>query len=191
MSEKPHHHGDLKNALVRAGLDLLEEGGLDGLTLRRAAARAGVSHAAPAHHFDGKDGLLRAIAARGFVIFAEMMEFERERAGTKPRDRLIGICRGYLKFAETKPALFKLIFTTKGRSDEDEELAAAGARAYGVLAEACAPFQVAKDGPGVNEAMIWALVHGYATLRELDRMQLPNCDLIDFESILPPMKLKR
>ena len=58
-----HHHGDLRQALVAAGIELLDEGGLAALTLRRCAARAGVSHAAPAHHFKGLRGLLTAIVA--------------------------------------------------------------------------------------------------------------------------------
>jgi AcrR family transcriptional regulator len=191
MSEKPHHHGNLRAALIKAGLDLLESDGVDGLTLRRAASRAGVSHAAPAHHFAGKEGLLCAIAAQGFTIFADMMEAERDQSGDDPLDRLKGICRGYLKFAETQSALFSLIFSTKGRSDENEDLSSAGARAYGVLAEACSHFEDSPEGPGINEAMVWSLVHGYAALRQMDRLTLPDGQVIPFESILPPLRVRR
>ena len=71
---RPHHHGNLRSALIDSGLALLANEGLAGLTLRRAAAAAGVSHAAPAHHFDGLPGLLTAIAARAFQLFADQME---------------------------------------------------------------------------------------------------------------------
>ena len=74
MSKQAHHHGDLRNALIRAGLDILDTEGLDALTLRKAAARAGVSHAAPAHHFQGKEGLLAAIAAHGYEQFRALMQ---------------------------------------------------------------------------------------------------------------------
>ena len=70
---KPHHHGNLRNALIEAGIDLLKEGGLPNLTLRKCAALAGVSHAAPAHHFDGLDGLRQAIASEGFSRFRQAM----------------------------------------------------------------------------------------------------------------------
>ena len=61
--KKQHHHGNLREALITAGVGLLNEGGLSALTLRKCAARAGVSHAAPAYHFKGLNGLLTAIAA--------------------------------------------------------------------------------------------------------------------------------
>jgi AcrR family transcriptional regulator len=188
MDEKPHHHGNLREALISAGLELLAKEGTEGLTLRRAAARAGVSHAAPAHHFAGKEGLLLAIAARGFTMFADMMEAERERSGPDPVERLKGICRGYLAFAGQHPALFELIFSTMGRTDKNADLANAGTRAYGVLAEAVSHFELAPGGPGVNEAMVWSLVHGYAGLRQMKRLELPDGTAIPFESILPPMK---
>ncbi len=66
--EKPHHHGNLREALIVAGIEILKEGGLPALTLRACAARAGVSHAAPAHHFDGLPGLVTAIAANSGQI---------------------------------------------------------------------------------------------------------------------------
>ena len=72
-TSRPHHHGDLRRALIDAGLALLTEGGTSALTLRGCAARAGVSHAAPAHHFDGLDGLRVAIAEEGFDRFRRRM----------------------------------------------------------------------------------------------------------------------
>ncbi|HEU0222356.1 MAG TPA: TetR/AcrR family transcriptional regulator, partial [Paracoccaceae bacterium] len=66
MSERRYHHGDLRRALVEAGLAILEEAGLEALTLRACAARVGVSHAAPRNHFAGLGGLLAAIKAEGF-----------------------------------------------------------------------------------------------------------------------------
>ena len=77
MIKKPdgkQHHGNLKESLVLAGMQLLEDEGLEALTLRRCAVLAGVSHAAPAHHFDGLKGLKTAIATRGYAIFEQMMK---------------------------------------------------------------------------------------------------------------------
>ena len=89
---------DLRNTLVRAGIDLLEEGGIEALTLRKCAARAGVSHAAPAHHFDGLAGLKAAIAAEGFRIFSNYMREARAQGDQSARGQLKSICRGYLQF---------------------------------------------------------------------------------------------
>ena len=106
----PQKRGDLKARLVQAGRDILDEDGSDALTLRACAARAGVSHAAPAHHFNGLPGLVAAIVTTGFRQFAATMIEVRDRAPATPRDRLIGICRGYMRFAEENPGLFTLMF---------------------------------------------------------------------------------
>ena len=74
----PHHHGDLRAALIAAGIDMLEADGIAGLSLRKIAARVGVSHAAPAHHFNGKNALLVAIAAQGFRTFTDLMRQGRK-----------------------------------------------------------------------------------------------------------------
>lgn len=154
----------LRDALIDAGCALLSEGGLEALTLRRCAARAGVSHAAPAHHFDGLPGLLAAIGQRGFTLFADAMEHEAACADT-PRARLHAICRGYLRFAQNHDALFTLMFS-KGRkvAAPDPGLQQAAARAYGILQDVCAPFVPEGVAHEVIEAQVWSLIHGYAFL---------------------------
>lgn len=162
---RPHAHADLREGLIAAGLTLLARDGTAGLTLRKCAALAGVSHAAPAHHFDGLPGLLDAIAARGFELFADVMEAHAARAPDEPRARLEAICVGYFDFARDKPALYDLMFrqiwSLAGSSDE---LRQSGARAYAVLADTCAPFVRSGQQPGVVETQVWSLIHGYASL---------------------------
>lgn len=174
-----HHHGNLREALIDAGVVLLAQHGPAGLTLRKCAALAGVSHAAPAHHFAGLAGLLAAIAARGFTMFSQVMLAKAEQAPEEPRARLEAICIGYYDFASANPALFDLMFRQIWSiAAEDAELAAAGAVAYGVLADACVPFIAADAEPGVVETQVWALIHGYAALAMSgklgrNRMQAP------------------
>jgi len=191
MDEKPHHHGNLRAALIDAGMQLLAERGLDGLTLRRAAAKAGVSHAAPAHHFNGKQGLVLAIAAHGFQTFTQLMQDERYRHGDTPQDQLLGICEGYLRFAREHTALFRLIFTTEVKSDPDEDLQTASAAAFGLLVEVCALFEPSPEGDGVNEIMMWSLVHGYAGLSQFSHLNNPSTgEVIPFAMVLPKLKPK-
>lgn len=159
---RPHHHGNLREALIEAGLALLLESGIEGLTLRRAAARAGVSHAAPAHHFGGLTGLLTAVAARAFQIFTKSMITARDQSGPEPFDRLLGVCQGYMAFSQDKSGLFRLMFTTPGLDREDPDLSRESSAAYEVLRSACAPF--ASPAPEELEVAVWSLVHGYATL---------------------------
>lgn len=160
----PHHHGNLRQALVMAGLDLLREGGPGGLTLRRAAARAGVSHAAPAHHFDGLAGLMTAMAAKAFGQFTASMASARQSAPPGPRPRLEAICQGYLDFAATNRGLFHLLFVAPEVDRSDPALSAASAAAYGELRAACLPFSATGTPDPVIEIGVWSMVHGYALL---------------------------
>jgi AcrR family transcriptional regulator len=188
MPASDYHHGDLRNTLIRAGLEILERDGLDGLSLRKVAARAGVSHAAPAHHFGNRDGLFVAIAALGFDRFREYMLEDRYVTGTTPRDQLIGISRGYLRFSREQPALFRLNFSFEYQSHPDGELQLASERAYHLLVDVCALFQPDPRGPGVNELKVWAVVHGYATLSMFRRGQPIDGPPLPIDALLPDLK---
>ncbi len=159
-----HHHGNLREALVEAGVELLTEGGIPALTLRKCAAKAGVSHAAPAHHFDGVEGLRAAIAGEGFRRFRLAMLNAADKGPQTPRNRLKGICRGYLDFARQEPALFDLIFSFRANSKLIGDLATSSAPSYQVLRDACAPFVPEGTDPVVIETQVWSLIHGYAQL---------------------------
>lgn len=185
-----HHHGNLRAALIEAGIELLAEGGPEALTLRGCAARAGVSHAAPAHHFEGLSGLKAAIADEGFRRFRASMLGAAEAAEPTARGRLKGICRGYLDFAREQPALFDLIFgfdASLGRKGPPLE---EGLKAYAVLRDTCAPFVAPGQDAAVVEAQVWSLIHGFATLhlsRRLwpDRPERPGAEAPDrFDQVM-------
>lgn len=192
MAKKPHHHGNLRAALIQAGLEILDDSGLAGLTLRGVAARAGVSHAAPAHHFEGLPGLTAALAARGWAIFTETMLQERATAPDQPRARLLAIADGYLRFAFTHPGLFALIFNTDTSGHRTAEVLEQSGRAYAVLEEACAPFVGPSDTGQSTEIMIWSLVHGLAVLQKTGHVGPPDLAVAQavFAAILPPLQLK-
>ena len=159
---KPHHHGNLRAALVEAGLAILESDGLQALTLRRCAQLAGVSHAAPAHHFDGLIGLKGAIAQDGLAQLRQAML----TASADAQDdiaRLRGICRGYLDFATAHPALFRLMFGFEAH-ERGHMLSDGNATAYDVLRAACAPFVTPHRPEALLETQVWSLIHGYACL---------------------------
>lgn len=173
MIKKPkdkQHHGNLKEALILAGMQLLEEGGLAALTLRRCAAMAGVSHAAPAHHFEGLKGLKTAIATRGYVIFEQMMRDGIEAAGPDKRAQAVGMCRGYVRFAIKHNALFNLIFDSPDNFIHDEEWASASTSARKVLNETSSYFAHGPGGPSATEVALFSLAHGYSKLIEIGRV---------------------
>ncbi len=155
----------LREALIKAGISLLEEGGAAALSLRRVAARAGVSHAAPAQHFAGLPGLWTAIAARAFQDFAQSLQRQVDAAPPDPRARLEATCQGYLDFAATHPGLFHIMFVSPEVNRADAGIAPHSARAYQILRDACLPFSSTSAPDPVLEIAVWSMAHGYATLR--------------------------
>lgn len=178
----PHHHGDLRQALIAAGLRLLAEGGPSALTLRRAAALAGVSHAAPAHHFDGLKGLQTALAARAYVQFTDAMVLHRKAAGADDFARLVGVCDGYLAFAMDRAGLFHLLFVSAEVTRDDPQVMLASQAAYQVLRDACLPFSRTGAPDPQIETLVWTMVHGYALLG-LNLPDSPKRSLIE----IPPV----
>jgi AcrR family transcriptional regulator len=163
-----YHHGDLEKALLTAARMLLEKQGLDALSLRAVARAAGVSPAAPYHHFADKDALLAAISAQGFRELAHAMEqrMEKERLPSL-RFRATGL--GYIAFAVANPALFRLMFGgTRHRFSTDPVLAMAGLEARRVF-ETAVSDAVRASGHDTGEIPMtlltaWSLTHGLAEL---------------------------
>jgi len=168
-----YHHGDLRRALVGAACDLLERDGQDALSLRRVAAAAGVSRAAPYHHFAGKDALLAAVAAEGFRALGESMR--RHAADVEdPSERLCGIGVGYVVYAVDHPALFRLMQGPYfSGADRYEELHAVAGGCFEILRDtvaACLP-DARPEAIETACAAAWSLVHGLATLCMDGRME--------------------
>jgi len=194
---KPHHHGNLREDLVAAGIALMEEGGIDALSLRKCAARAGVSHSAPAHHFNGVVSLKTAIVARGHELFCEAMQESMEMADRDPYAQLQAICEGYLNFSRAHTAVFKFMFQS---SDVDlstvnpwvlELLEQHQRASYQMLSETCAPFEPWGSDSQSTEVMIWSLVHGYAMLFGGEQDKITPAGLVpEFTEIMPRLNLR-
>lgn len=165
---QPYHHGSLRMALLEAAETILERDGIWALTLRAAAREAGVSHAAPAHHFGSLSGLLSELAATGFVRFRARMQAEADAAGADPRARLIGLSRGYVGFARTSPGLFQLMFRSGQLDWSNQALSAAGEAAFAVLTQAAVEVEPQSASHGFDNLVAamgrWSLVHGLSTL---------------------------
>lgn len=161
IKRNAHHHGNLREALIVAGIELLDENGVDGLTLRKCAAKAGVSHAAPAHHFKGLKGLVTAIITRGYKLFTAEMNVNIEAAAADPMSRLRGCCKGYVKFSRENNALASIIFNKKNCFEGDEEWIKTADAAYQVLIDVCAPFKHKYDSPELTQIAVWTMLEGY------------------------------
>src|SRR5688572_11963111 len=143
--EKAYHHGDLAAALVEAAEAVLTERGVEGFTLRECARRAGVSHAAPAHHFKDAKGLLTEVAALGFERLTEAQRRARE-AEPELKNLLLATGTAYVGFALKYPVQFQLMFQTGLLDHTNERFLAAGAAAFGIFIETySAVFKTAVD----------------------------------------------
>lgn len=182
-----YHHGDLRNALLQAALAILEEGGLDALSLRAVAARAGVSHAAPAHHFPTLKSLLTAVATDAFERFAQNMQTQRNHAAKDPRCQLAAAGDGYVRFARQCPQQFRLMFSPSRLEWQDPRFHAAGRAAYQQLVDVCAPVAILRgetsdSARGAIERMVWSSIHGYVQLLLAGQFGFP----LDGNLNLPP-----
>ncbi|MFF0426029.1 TetR/AcrR family transcriptional regulator [Streptomyces sp. NPDC004520] len=153
-SRSTYHHGDLRQAILAAALDVIAAEGPGALSLRDLARRAGVSHAAPAHHFKDRTGLLTAIAAQGYELLATGL------AGT-PDLRERGV--RYVRFAREHPAHFQVMFQPELLRADDPDLLAAKERASAELRAGVAGLRGAPD-PRTAGIAAWSLAHGFATL---------------------------
>jgi AcrR family transcriptional regulator len=162
--DRAYHHGDLRQALIETAEALLAERGPAGFTLRECARRAGVSVAAPAHHFGNMTGILTAIATLGFQELAAAMERAAAESDGTPHGQLRAIGRAYVTYAFNQPHRFRVIFGRLPLDKTDSALAAAGARAFGVLASTIAALPGRGTQNDGDVALAWSAVHGFATL---------------------------
>jgi len=156
-----YHHGDLRTTLLASAADEIAVVGTAGLSLRALARRAGVSHAAPAHHFGDKRGLFTALATEGFRLLHRRTSAVLGRA-----DALVASGQGYVEFALEHPAHFEVMWDVSLVDPLDEDLIDARTAAFEVLYEALRTGTGATDDAEVvaQGAAAWAVVHGVATL---------------------------
>lgn len=172
---RDYHHGDLRSALLDSVGRIVRENGPAFVSVREVARRARVSHAAPAHHFRNKSGLLTAFAAQGFDRLADMVAetIAASRASTPPA-MLAAMGRAYVRFAIENPEHFAIMFRVELLDAKDPELSRASDRAYDALiatTRAAAVHGYLASDPMVAAASAWALVHGLATLWHSGRLQ--------------------
>ncbi|MFE3941340.1 TetR/AcrR family transcriptional regulator [Streptomyces sp. NPDC059118] len=156
-SERTYHHGDLRHAVLTAALDVIGTEGPGALSLRDLARRAGVSHAAPAHHFKDRTGLLTAIATEGYERFADAL-------ADAPDLRERGV--RYVRFAVDHPAHFQVMFQPDLYRTDDPDLLAAKDRASAELRAGVTGLPATGRGDDARLAGVaaWSLAHGFATL---------------------------
>jgi AcrR family transcriptional regulator len=166
----PYHHGGLRDALLQAAERVLERDGLAGLTLRAVAREAGVSHAAPAHHFADLTGLVSELAAIGFRQFNSAM-VAAGAMGASPLEKALARAKAYVAYAQGHPGMYGLMFRTERLDMSRPALRDAAQASFAGLAGAIGATrheQISEQTLSLEQAAdiarAWSLVHGFTTL---------------------------
>ncbi|MGC4000548.1 MAG: TetR/AcrR family transcriptional regulator [Anaeromyxobacter sp.] len=174
---KPYHHGDLKNALIRAGAELLAHEGVGSLTLRRVAARAGVSHSAPYAHFPDKEALVAAISTEGLRVVRERIAGAVRKHAGDPRRQLQEAAWETVRFGLEQPDLYRVTFSNAMEQEHDHPdymtMANGSFEALVDLVRGCQAAGVVAAGPPETVAVgLWSVTHGLVSL--LTNRQIPH-----------------
>jgi AcrR family transcriptional regulator len=168
--DTPYHHGALRDGLLEAAERVLERDGLAGLTLRAVAREAGVSHAAPTHHFGDLTGLVSELAAIGFRQFNATMEAARA-AGAAGLERAMAGAKAYVGYAQAHPGMYGLMFRTERLDMSRPSLREAANASFAGLASAVGASrheQISEQALSLEQAAAiaraWSLVHGFTML---------------------------
>jgi len=168
--DTPYHHGALRDALLEAAERVLERDGLAGLTLRAVAREAGVSHAAPTHHFDDLTGLVSELAAIGFRQFNAAMA-AAESIGGSGLEKAMARAKAYVAYAQAHPGMYGLMFRTERVDMSRPSLHEAASASFAGLAGAIGASrheQISEQALSLEQAAAiaraWSLVHGFTML---------------------------
>ncbi len=160
---RAYHHGNLKEAMIKATLKLVREKGPRGFTLNEASRTAGVSVSAPYNHFKDKEALLVEIILLGNRTLESEL---RAAAGTKAQleDRLVAVCLAYIDFAQQHPDIFAVMFQSGVDKSRHPEIVAAAVEAFQVAARLAAEIEPIPAAAEELSLAIWTTAHGFATL---------------------------
>lgn len=167
--KKTYHHGDLKNALIKAGVEILAKDGVSGLSLRKVALKAGVSHSAPYAHFVDKQALIAAISTEGFRQLYERVSAVADQYHSQPEKQLIEAAWAYVQFALDDRDRFKVMFSGVLEKEKDyPEFVAESQRNFQLvkmIVEANQASGNLRSGASELAALsAWGIVHGFLML---------------------------
>ncbi len=169
LKEKQYHHGNLKNALIEAGIQILAEEGVHALSLRKTALKAGVSHAAPYAHFPDKQALIAAISTEGFQrLYASLGTVLALYAG-EPLSQLVEATWAYAEFAQNNPEVFKIMFSSVLAKEKDyPALVEIAQKTFALVVDVIQVNQAAGNlnpaPPDLMAVSLWSAVHGLCSL---------------------------
>jgi AcrR family transcriptional regulator len=197
MTTKKYHHGDLKNALIKAGMEILSSEGVSGLSLRKVAQKAGVSHAAPYAHFEDKQALIAAISTEGYRKLLDHLDAILVQYPNDPKSQLVEAAWAYICFAQTDPAHFRVTFSSAVEHEKNyptlvEMTGKTFSRVVQIVG-ACQAAGLLSPGPAdVMAISVWSMVHGFTSLliegqishKQLERMTVREMLLFTLDQLM-------
>ncbi len=198
MPAKKYHHGDLENALIRAGVEILSKEGIEGLSLRKVAKRVGVSYAAPYAHFKDRQALIAAISTEGFKQLYNALDAAISAHADDPKQQLVEGAWAYVQFAMDNTDIFKIMFSGALEKEKDYpsfvEISQKTFDRVMDVVRACQSAGVLRPAPlELMAVSVWGQVHGVISLAlegqishtVLDRFTLRDIVLFGIEQKLP------
>lgn len=179
MNKEHYHHGDLKKEIIQRGMQLLNEVGYEGFSLRKVASMCGVSHAAPYKHFKNKDELIAAIVQEVSESFKAALEKAVLMYPDNPENQIIELGKCYVRFMIENPDYMRFIFINPNK------------KSMNMLHESpdsTDPYQVFKNSAlrylewlkanpknqAIDILAMWSLVHGYSMLLVNNNLDIPD-----------------
>ncbi len=187
--KKTYHHGDLKNALIEAGADILSKDGVSGLSLRKVALKAGVSHTAPYAHFVDKQALIAAISTEGYRRLYAAIAATVQRYQDDPARQLVEGAWAYVQFALTDTDHFKITLSGAVEKEKDYpafvEMARQNFALLVKIVEACQAAKILKHGlADLMAVSVWSLIHGFVSLILEDQISHTVLDRFSLREML-------
>ena len=197
MPTKSYHHGDLKNALIQAGVEILSKEGIEGLSLRKVAQRVGVSHNAPYSHFPDKQSLIAAVSTEGFKQLYNELDVVVSSYLNDPRRQLQEGAWAYVQFAMNHTDTFKIMFSDVLEKEKEYpafiEISQRTFNRVVDIVRACQEVGLLRDTPSeIMAVSVWGQIHGIISLilegqishTVLDRFSIRDIVLFALDQLL-------
>jgi AcrR family transcriptional regulator len=189
MEEKKYHHGDLKNALIMAGKDVLAQEGVNGLSLRKVAKQAGVSHSAPYAHFTDKQALIAAISTEGYKELYGRLSATIEAHANDIHLQLIEAAWTYVQFALADAETFKMMFSGVLEQEKNyPEFVEISQRTFQLVIDMVQNAQKAglfrQETPQLLAVVVWGQVHGLISLTMMGQISHTLLERFNLREIL-------
>jgi AcrR family transcriptional regulator len=159
-------HGDLRTELLREGMKLLDSQGIESVTIRAVARKAGVAHSAPANHFPSRSAMLTAIAAMIFADLADLTVEATTHTTNDPEQAIYSFAETWFQFAFDTPNRYQLLWRRELIDHDNPGLAQEMNRVYSTLLALLSQNQVkCRVDTETNAIAIWSMIHGYISMR--------------------------